>query len=85
MRALPALGTMFRTLPRFRSWSTFLQPEVRTMRAMLLIRHADVELRCRCCGGNFVYSAGEQELNAIRGVTHEPSVCPSCRKLVGRS
>jgi Probable zinc-ribbon domain len=53
------------------------------MRRMLSIRHADVELRCACCGGSFVYSAGEQELHAVRGVRREPSVCPTCRKLVG--
>jgi hypothetical protein len=47
-------------------------------------RHADVELSCTCCGDSFVYSAGEQELHAVRGVAHEPRQCPNCRKLLGR-
>ena len=51
---------------------------------MPAIHHADVELHCACCGDSFVYSAGEQELHAVRGVTATPRVCPTCRKLVGR-
>jgi len=47
------------------------------------IRHSDVELRCICCGDPFVYSAGEQELFALRGVLREPHECPTCRKLLG--
>jgi len=47
------------------------------------IRHSDVELRCTCCGDRFVYSAGEQELFALRGVLREPHECPTCRKLLG--
>jgi hypothetical protein len=46
-------------------------------------RHSDVELCCTCCGDSFVYSAGEQELHAVRGVAREPHQCPSCRKLLG--
>jgi len=52
---------------------------------MSSIRHADIQLRCTCCGDSFVYSAGEQELHAVRGVTREPRACPSCRKLLGHS
>jgi hypothetical protein len=51
---------------------------------MSAIRPTDVELRCACCGDSFVYSAGEQELRAVRGVAHEPRACPACRKLLGR-
>jgi hypothetical protein len=54
------------------------------MNAMPSIHHPDVELRCTYCGDRFVYSAGEQELNAVRGVVREPSECPTCRKLLGR-
>jgi hypothetical protein len=52
---------------------------------MSSIRHADLELHCACCGDSFVYSAGEQELQVIRGVAREPRVCPACRKLLGRN
>jgi hypothetical protein len=55
------------------------------MAAMVMIRRADVELRCRSCGESFVYSAGEQELHEVRGVHREPSACPGCRKLLGRA
>ena len=55
------------------------------MPTMLMTRRADVELRCRCCGESFVYSAGEQELHEVRGVRREPSACPGCRKLFGRA
>lgn len=50
---------------------------------MSVTRHSDVELRCACCGDAFVYSAGEQELHAVRGVARQPRECPSCRKLLG--
>jgi Probable zinc-ribbon domain len=46
-------------------------------------RHSDLLLRCSCCGDSFVYSAGEQELHAVRGVKREPNACPACRKLLG--
>jgi hypothetical protein len=48
-------------------------------------RHQDVELCCTCCGQTFVYSAGEQELHAVRGVASEPRHCSPCRKLRGRA
>ncbi|HEY2594525.1 MAG TPA: zinc-ribbon domain containing protein [Chloroflexota bacterium] len=51
---------------------------------MSATRHPDVELNCTHCGDHFVYSAGEQELHAIRGVAREPRECPSCRRLLGR-
>ena len=48
-------------------------------------RHSDIELCCACCGDRFVYTAGEQELYAIRGVARIPRVCPTCRKLLGHA
>ncbi|MBV8713532.1 MAG: zinc-ribbon domain containing protein [Chloroflexi bacterium] len=48
------------------------------------IHHSDIELHCACCGDRFVYSAGEQELHAVRGVTREPRECPPCRRMLGR-
>src|SRR5438552_967058 len=45
--------------------------------------HSDVELSCTCCGQRFVYTAGEQELHAVRGVVCRPRECPTCRRLLG--
>jgi CxxC-x17-CxxC domain-containing protein len=35
---------------------------------------------CRDCGGQFVFTAGEQEFYAQKGFEHEPTRCPDCRK-----
>jgi hypothetical protein len=51
---------------------------------MHLTQHADLELCCACCGEGFVFSAGEQELNSVRGVACVPRECPTCRRLLGR-
>jgi hypothetical protein len=48
-------------------------------------RHADIELRCAFCDDRFVYSAGEQELHAVRGVKSQPRECAPCRRLLGRN
>jgi hypothetical protein len=55
------------------------------MTFMSAMRHSDIELNCACCGVHFVYSAGEQELLAVRGVVRQPRECPTCRKLLGRA
>ncbi len=55
------------------------------MHSMRSNRHADLLLRCARCGETFVYSAGEQELCAVRGVGQEPKLCPSCRGLLGQN
>jgi hypothetical protein len=55
------------------------------MERMSLTRHSDIELRCTCCRDRFVYSAGEQELLAVRGVAEEPRECPTCRRLLGHA
>jgi CxxC-x17-CxxC domain-containing protein len=41
--------------------------------------YTDKVLRCRECGVEFVFSAGEQEFYASRGLMNEPGRCPSCR------
>ena len=51
---------------------------------MVPTQHSDVLLSCACCGERFVYSAGEQELAAVRGLDRRPHECPTCRKLLGR-
>ena len=39
----------------------------------------DQTLRCRECGVDFIWTAGEQDFYASRGLTNPPSRCPSCR------
>ncbi|MBI2305426.1 MAG: zinc-ribbon domain containing protein [Chloroflexi bacterium] len=39
----------------------------------------DKTLKCRDCGMDFVFSAGEQEFYAAKGFRNEPQRCPSCR------
>jgi CxxC-x17-CxxC domain-containing protein len=42
--------------------------------------YSDQTLTCRDCGQEFVWTAGEQEFYASRGLMHPPSRCPSCRR-----
>lgn len=39
----------------------------------------DQTLKCRECGVDFIWTEGEQEFYASRGLTNPPSRCPSCR------
>src|SRR6266568_1574798 len=82
----PRAARMVRTLaqPSATHRSTSLQPLRGRMLGMSVTRHCDIELHCTCCGEGFVYSAGEQELCAVRGVARVPRACPTCRKLLGR-
>lgn len=41
--------------------------------------YQDKNLQCRDCGNEFVFTAGEQEFYAGRGLTNEPGRCPDCR------
>lgn len=41
--------------------------------------YTDKTLTCRDCGANFVFTTGEQEFYASRGLTNEPGRCPECR------
>ncbi len=40
---------------------------------------ADKTLTCRDCGRDFIFTAGEQEFYASRGLQNEPRRCPDCR------
>lgn len=40
---------------------------------------ADKVLKCRECGGDFTFTAGEQEFYAMKGLQNEPQRCPACR------
>lgn len=42
--------------------------------------YTDQTLTCRECGQPFVWTAGEQEFYASRGLMHPPSRCPACRQ-----
>ena len=41
--------------------------------------YTDKVLQCRECGVEFIFSAGEQEFYASRGLVNEPGRCPACR------
>lgn len=41
--------------------------------------YADKTIHCRDCGMDFVFSAGEQQFYAEKGLVNEPQRCPSCR------
>ena len=40
----------------------------------------DKSLTCRECGNTFVWTAGEQEFYAQKGLLHEPQRCVDCRR-----
>lgn len=40
---------------------------------------ADKVLRCRDCGIDFIWTAGEQAFYASKGLVNTPGRCPSCR------
>jgi CxxC-x17-CxxC domain-containing protein len=42
--------------------------------------YEDNTLRCRECGEEFVFSAGEQEFYQAKGLLNEPGRCPACRQ-----
>jgi CxxC-x17-CxxC domain-containing protein len=39
----------------------------------------DKTISCRDCGGDFIFTGGEQEFYAEKGFTNEPGRCPDCR------
>lgn len=40
---------------------------------------ADKTLQCRDCAQDFVFTVGEQEFFAEKGLMNEPQRCPACR------
>lgn len=42
--------------------------------------YEDQTLKCEDCGQEFIFSAGEQEFYAQKGLVNIPKRCPSCRK-----
>ncbi|MBE5777978.1 MAG: zinc-binding protein [Clostridiales bacterium] len=41
--------------------------------------YEDKTLKCRDCGAEFVFTAGEQEFYAEKGFQNEPTRCKECR------
>ena len=39
----------------------------------------DNTLKCRDCGNDFIFTAGEQEFYQQKGLVNQPARCPSCR------
>ncbi|GAC1387476.1 MAG: zinc-ribbon domain containing protein [Ktedonobacteraceae bacterium] len=39
----------------------------------------DKTLKCRECGNDFVFTAGEQEFYQQKGLLNQPGRCPECR------
>jgi CxxC-x17-CxxC domain-containing protein len=42
--------------------------------------YEDEKLICEECGSEFIFSAGEQEFYAEKGLTNKPKRCTECRK-----
>lgn len=45
----------------------------------------DRTLTCRDCGESFVFSSGEQEFFATKGLVNDPQRCPTCRAAAKRA
>lgn len=43
--------------------------------------YADKPLKCKDCGEDFVFSAGQQQHHAQLGLRNEPKRCPVCRQM----
>ena len=42
--------------------------------------YQDETLKCEDCGKEFIFSVGEQEFYAEKGLVNKPKRCPECRK-----
>lgn len=43
------------------------------------MEYTDKTLKCRDCGAEFTFTAGEQQFYAEKGFTNEPVRCKACR------
>jgi len=43
------------------------------------MEYQDKTLKCKDCGNEFVFTAGEQEFYAEKGFENEPKSCKDCR------
>lgn len=44
-----------------------------------ILMYTDKTLKCKDCGADFVFTAGEQEFYAEKGFENEPQRCKACR------
>ena len=58
--------------------SNYLQKVTNTKEKIKM--YQDETLICEDCGSEFVFTAGEQEFFAQRGLQNKPKRCPECRK-----
>lgn len=42
--------------------------------------YQDITLKCKDCGEDFVFTAGEQEFYAEKGFQNQPQRCKNCRQ-----
>jgi CxxC-x17-CxxC domain-containing protein len=42
--------------------------------------YQDRQLTCRDCGATFIFTTGEQEFYATKGLVNAPRRCPDCRR-----
>ena len=43
------------------------------------VTYEDITLKCRDCGEEFVFTAGEQQFYAEKGFKNQPKCCKACR------
>ncbi|MCL2771065.1 MAG: zinc-ribbon domain-containing protein [Firmicutes bacterium] len=41
---------------------------------------ADIKLKCKDCGGEFLFTEGEQAFYAEKGFENQPQRCADCRR-----
>lgn len=42
---------------------------------------ADITIKCKDCGKDFIFSESEQAFYKEKGFENQPARCPDCRKL----
>jgi len=53
--------------------------KITIIKARYYLMYEDKTLKCKDCGEEFVFTAGEQEFYAERGFQNEPQRCKACR------
>jgi len=51
------------------------------LKKRLVSLSTDITLTCRDCGREFLFTVGEQEFYASRGLMNQPSRCSECRSI----
>ena len=42
--------------------------------------YEDITIKCKDCGADFIFTAGEQHFYEENGFANQPVRCPECRK-----